>query len=139
LLQNVNCPRSACKWKKREDTTENKRRLPRVKGRACCRLRWFAVAETVARLGGAVVFLLLPRVEVPIPASYPSHFLSIFLFSVVPSLSFLYSSIFFLSFLLWFFFSLSVFFFLSIFLSSCSSSSYFSLLFCSLPLYLKEK
>jgi len=46
-----------------------------VKGRACCRLQWFAVAETVAGPGGAAIFLLLPRVEVPIPASSPSPFL----------------------------------------------------------------
>jgi len=104
--------------------SEKERGLPGVKGRVCCRLRWFAMAETVA---GAVVFLLLPRAEVSIPASSPSLFLSVFLLLVLASLSLffssllsLYSFVFFLSFLLCFSLSLSLF---SFFLSFCSSSA----------------
>ena len=95
-----------------------------MKGRVCCRLRWFAVAETVAGPGGAAVFLL-PHAEVPIPASSPPPFLSVFLLAILASLSLffssllsLYSSVFFLSFLLCFFLSL-----FSFFLSFCSSSA----------------
>jgi hypothetical protein len=90
-----------------------------VKGRACCRLQWFAEVETVAGPDGAAIFLLLPRAEVPIPASSPSPFLSVFLLSVLPSLSSLYSSV-------CFFFFLSQF---SFFLLSISRP--FSFLFCS--------
>jgi len=122
-----------------------------VKGRACCRLWWFVVAEMVAGPGGAAIFLLLPRAEVPIPASSPSLFLYVFLFSVLPSLSSLYSSVCFFFFLsqfsffsfrspdLFFFFSAPSFLLFSVFrpfLSSSSSSS-FSLFcsFSSLPLF----
>ena len=86
--------------------SEKERGLPGVKGRVCCRLRWFAVAETVA---GAAVFLLLPCAEVSIPASSPSLFLSVFLLSVLASLSLFFSSL----------FSLYSF----VFLSFCSSSA----------------
>jgi hypothetical protein len=40
---------------------------------------------------GAAVFLLLPRVEVPISASSPSLFLYVFLLSVLSSLSMFFS------------------------------------------------
>jgi len=91
-----------------------------VKGRVCCRLQWF----TMAGPGGVAIFLLLPRTKVPIPASSPPLFLSVFFLLVLSSLSLFFSSIlsvyssvlfslfFFLSFLLCFFFlSLYVFFF----------------------------
>jgi len=47
----------------------------------------------VARPGGAAVFLLLPRTEVPIPVSSPPLFPSIFLLLVLSSLSLFFSSI----------------------------------------------
>jgi hypothetical protein len=69
----------------------------------------------VARPGGAAVFLLLPRTEVPIPVSSPPLFPSIFLLLVLSSLSLFFSSIlslyFSVLFSLFFFLSLYVFFF----------------------------
>jgi hypothetical protein len=99
-----------------------------VKGRVCCHLRWFTVAEMVARPGGVAVFLLLPRTEVPIPAYSPPLFPSIFLLLVLSSLSLFFSSILSLYFSVLF----SLFFF---FLSMFSSFFYFSV-FSLYPLYL---
>jgi len=105
-----------------------------VKGRVCCRLRWFTMAKTVAGLGGVAVFFLLPRIEVPIPASSPPLFLSVFLLLVLSSLSLFFSSI--LSFYssvlfsLFFFFLSSSVFFLSFYVF------FFFLFFCFFSLSL---
>jgi len=111
-----------------------------VKGRVCCRLRWFTMAKTVAGLGGVAVFFLLPRIEVPIPASSPPLFLSVFLLLVLSSLSLFFSSI--LSFYSSVLFSL--FFFLSFLLCFFSFSLCFLLFsiflfFLSIPCIYRQK